>query len=111
MEKWVYLVHTNCLDPVREKEFNEWYETVHLPDVLETGGFRRVTRYENREPAEGQGKFLALYEVETGDIDQTMARHRENIAKKREQGRMSELVKVVSRALYKQISEAVESKK
>ena len=78
---------------------------------METGGFRRATRYENREPAEGEGKFLALYEVETGDIDQTMAKHQENIAKKREQGRMSELVKVVSRALYKQISEAVESKK
>ena len=111
MEKWVYLVHTNCLDPSREKEFNEWYDETHLPDILETPGFTRATRYENREPAEGQGKFLALYEVETEDIDQTMAAHQANMAKKREQGRMTELVSVVSRALYEQISDTVERKK
>ena len=111
MEKWVYIVYTNCLDPAREKEFNDWYDKVHLPDVLETRGFRRATRYEKREPAEGEGKFLALYEVETEDMEQTMARHQENVAKKREQGRMTDLVRVVSRALYKQISETVENKK
>jgi len=32
MEKWVYFVHTNCLDPAREKEFNDWYDKVHLPE-------------------------------------------------------------------------------
>jgi len=53
MEKWVYLVYTNCLDPSREKEYHEWYNQVHLPDVLETPGFKRATRYENSEPAEG----------------------------------------------------------
>ena len=63
------------------------------------------------EPAEGQGKFLALYEVATGDFDQTMAALRENVSKKREQGRMTELVRVVSWALYKQITKTQESKK
>ena len=111
MEKWVYLVDTNCLEPSREKEYHEWYNQVHLPDVLETPGFKRATRYENSEPAEGQGKFLAVYEVETEDIAQTMATHQANVAKKREQGRMSELASVVSRALYRQISETVESKR
>jgi len=110
MEKWVYLVHTDCLDSSREKEFNDWYNRVHLPDALESPGFVRATRYENREPAEGQGKFLAVYEAETDDIAQTMAVHQANIAKKREQGRVTELVKVVSRALYKQISDTVERK-
>ncbi|MEE9595484.1 MAG: DUF4286 family protein [Acidiferrobacterales bacterium] len=111
MEKWIYAVHTNCLELSREKEFNEWYDNVHLPDILETPGVTRATRYEIGEPAEGQGKFLALYEVETGDIDQTMAALRENVSKKREQGRVTELVSVVSRSLYKQITKTQASKK
>ena len=110
MEKWVYLVDTNCLEPSREKEYHEWYKQVHLPDSLETPGFKRARRYEKREPAEGQGKFLTIYEVETEDIAQTMVSHRANIAKKREQGRMTDLAGVVSRALYRQISETIESK-
>jgi hypothetical protein len=111
MEKWIYAVYSICLEPSREKEFNEWYDKVHLPDILETPGMTRATRYEIREPAAGQGKFLALYEVETEDIDQAMALLRENVSRRREQGRMTELISVVSRALYKQITKTQESKK
>ena len=110
MEKWIYAVYTICSDPSREKEFNEWYDKIHLPDVLETPGVIRATRYEIREPSEGQGRFLALYEVETEDIDRTMVALRENVSKKREQGRMTELVSLVSRALYKQITQTLESR-
>src|SRR4030042_152825 len=101
MEKWIYAVYTICRDPSREKEFNEWYDQIHLPDILETPGIKRATRYEIREPTEQQGKYVALYEVETEDIDQTIAKLRETVASKREQGRMSELVNIVARALCK----------
>jgi hypothetical protein len=111
MGKWIYAVHTNCLEPAREKEFNEWYDNVHLPDILETPGFTRATRYEIGKPAEGHARYLALYELETDDIDRTMAVLQENIAKKREQGRMTELISVVSRALHRKITKTQESKK
>ncbi len=103
MTKWLLVVGTNCADAVREKEFNEWYDKTHLPDVLETPGFVRATRYENTNPTEGQAKFLALYEIETDNLDSFMKANSENMAKKGAAGRISSLLVIVSRGVYKQI--------
>ena len=104
MGKWIVTVGSNCTDAAREAEYNEWYDKTHLPDVLETPGFVRATRYENTNPQEGEAKFLAIYEIETDDIDEFMKKNSENMAKKREAGRFSDLLKAVSHGLYRQIS-------
>ena len=104
MAKWFYVVETNCNDVAREAEFNDWYDNIHLPDILETPGFIKATRYEITEPVEGKGRFLATYEIETDDINQTMKALGENIDKKREQGRMTNIIERVSRGVYKHIS-------
>ncbi len=104
MAKWLLVVGTNSADAARETEFNEWYDKTHLPDILETPGFIRATRYENTEPSEGKAKFLATYEIETDDIDRFMKTHAENMDRKRAEGRFSELLVGVSRVLYRQIS-------
>lgn len=104
MAKWLLVVETNCNDAKREAVFNDWYDNIHLPDVLETPGFIRATRYENTDPPEGKGKFLAVYEIETDDLRQTMKALGENMGKKRDEGRMSGLVESVSWGVYKQIS-------
>ena len=103
MEKWLFVVETNCANPAREKEFNEWYDKVHVPDVLEARGIVGARRFVIQEPAQGRGKFLALYEVETDNIGKTMAALQEHMTKKREQGRHSDLVSVAFRGVYKQI--------
>ncbi len=110
MEKWVLAVETNCSDPSRDNEFNDWYDNIHVPDILETPGMLRATRYENTRPSEGRGKFLALYEIETDDIGQTMVALQENISAKAKQGRMTELVAIVSMASCRQIAAPVERK-
>ena len=104
MAKWLRVVKTNCADVVREAEFNEWYDKTHLPDVLETPGYIRATRYENIEPSEGEAKYLALYEIETDDINAVMKASRDNMDKKRAEGRSSELLVGVSRDNYRQLS-------
>jgi hypothetical protein len=104
MAKWVLVVGTNSADTAREAEFNEWYDKIHLPDVLESSGFIGATRYENIEPLEGEAKFLAIYEIETNDIDETMKALADHMAGKRAEGRYSELLVVVSRAIYRQTS-------
>ncbi len=104
MAKWLLMVATNCADAARETEFNEWYDKTHLPDVLETPGFVRATRYENTEPSEEEAKFLATYEIETDDIDRFMEAHTANMARKRAEGRFSELLARGSRGFYRQIS-------
>jgi hypothetical protein len=102
MARYILEVRTNCSDPGREAEYNDWYNNVHLPDVLETPGVVRATRYENTDPAEGEAKFVAIYEIETDDIDAFMNVLNENIQKKREAGRMNDLLVRMHRGLYKQ---------
>ncbi|MFC2039074.1 DUF4286 family protein, partial [Chloroflexota bacterium] len=92
MDKWLLLVGTNSSDPEKEKEFNDWYDKIHIPDVLETPGFIGATRWENPSPQEGEAKFLAFYEIETDDIDAFMKTNAENLARKREEGRFTDLL-------------------
>ena len=79
MAKWIMAVTTNCTDMSREAEFHKWYDGTHLPDILETPGFVRATRYENAEPGEGEARFLAVYEIETDDIQRVIKAHNENM--------------------------------
>ena len=108
MQKWLLTVESNCIDPSREKELNDWYDKVHLPDILETPGFLRASRYENTNPSEGQGKFMAMYEIETDDLGETMALFAENLNSKTAQGRLSETIIAVGGGLYRQITPPME---
>jgi hypothetical protein len=49
MEKWLMLVETNCKDDARTSEFNTWYDTVHVPDVLGCPVHKRAARYVLRD--------------------------------------------------------------
>jgi hypothetical protein len=102
VEQWLLLIESACKDPAREKEFNDWYDRIHIPDVLSgCSDIKRATRYVLYAPAGGHGKYLAAYEIETRDIDRTMAAHKANIEAKYAAGRKSDLLEVVSRKLCK----------
>jgi predicted Fe-Mo cluster-binding NifX family protein len=111
MERWINMVESYC-DPSREDEFNDWYNNMHLPDCLETPGFLAVRRYVNKELRDGRGKYLAIYEIETDDIDKTMEIRREKRMAEGKQGRLSNLgIQVWRDVLYKQIAERFAHKK
>ena len=103
MTKWIVLVETNCADPAREGEFDGWYNQTHLPDMLETAGVVRAIRYGNVDPSDGQAKYLAAYEVEADDLQAVMQASNENLQKKAAEGRMSDLLQIVSIRSYKQL--------
>lgn len=68
MGHYRYLVFT---DPVegREAEYNEWYDTIHLAEVIAVPGFVAAERYQF-EPGENQEtrhKYLAIYEFTADD--------------------------------------------
>jgi hypothetical protein len=89
--KVLLLVFSNCADPSKEDEFNEWYTNVHVPDVLQTPGAVSAQRYRNVRPGKGTRalpKYLALYEIESEDPEQVFSRMRADDAKREEQGRM-----------------------
>jgi hypothetical protein len=105
MAKATVLVFTNCADPARENEFNDWYDNTHVPDVLETPGFVSCTRYELAgDPGPGQAKFLAVYEVESDDPGATMAGLQQRVAQLAAQGRIIDCIRLVSVASYRELS-------
>jgi hypothetical protein len=55
----------------REDEFNDWYETTHLPDVLGVPGIVSAQRFEFVDVQGGPGsehRYLVLFEVEATDV-------------------------------------------
>ena len=76
MAKYTFVVLTN---PVagKEAEFNEWYNGQHVPDVLNVPGFVSAQRFRLADAQFGgeasrTHKYLALYEIETDDVDGTL---------------------------------------
>jgi len=70
MARSVWLVMSRCKDPAREEEFNHWYETVHLRDVLEYPEFLAAQRWQLVGPpsrGEPTVQYLALYELDSDD--------------------------------------------
>src|SRR5260370_303097 len=53
------------VDPEVEAEFNEWYDKEHVPERLAVPGFLSGLRY---TAAEGEPKYLALYELDDENV-------------------------------------------
>jgi hypothetical protein len=83
MARHLLLVHTT---PVagREDEYNAWYDSVHLREVLDVPEFVAAQRFAvsatpAADPLPAQ-PYLAIYEIETDDIDAALARLRKAAA-------------------------------
>ena len=75
MPKGKMFVYSNPSTPEREAEFNEWYSSVHVPDVLKIPGITAATRYKLADSPAGDapGKYLAVYDVEADDFNDILA--------------------------------------
>ena len=60
----ILLVYTDLIDDKYDEEFNAWYDTQHLPQLLELPGVLDAARY---VAVKGGPKYLAAYEVESVD--------------------------------------------
>lgn len=63
--------------PGREAEYNEWYDTVHLKEVLQVEGFVAAQRFELSDAQVGPDavppkRFLAIYEIEAESIEKAL---------------------------------------
>jgi predicted TIM-barrel fold metal-dependent hydrolase len=71
-----YLVVFSDAAAGREDEYNSWYDTQHLPDVLHVPGFTWGQRYEladNETPSTRVPRYLALYEFKSYELAATSA--------------------------------------
>jgi hypothetical protein len=55
----------------REDEYNNWYQNIHLAEVVALPGFKSVQRYRIKQPLAEHETFpyLAIYDIETDDFD------------------------------------------
>ena len=65
----IFLVYTD-VDSRHEDEFNDWYNTEHLPELLAVPGILAAARY---EAVKGGPKYLAAYETESMGVLDTAA--------------------------------------
>jgi len=92
MTKYLLFAFSDCKDPARETEFNEWYDNMHVPDMLEIPGMISATRWVSAQSGEGQRrKYLAMYELETNDIEEFNMNVRERGMRTVKEGRFSDL--------------------
>ena len=71
MARYLLFAFSDCNDPAREAEFNDWYDNTHLPDMLGVPGMIEASRWESAEPSQQQRrKYLALYTLETDDVEE-----------------------------------------
>lgn len=64
------MLHIVMVDiaPEHEAAFNDWYENVHIPQILACPGWRSATR---RLVDEGGPKYAALYEIDGPEVYET----------------------------------------
>jgi hypothetical protein len=63
----IFLVYTD-IDPIHDDEFNAWYNTEHLPELLSLPGFLDAARY---VAYKGVPRYLAVYELESAEALKT----------------------------------------
>jgi hypothetical protein len=60
--KYLFIAQCDCSVLDREKEFNDWFDHDHVPDVLATPGIVRASGYINVDPESNQRpKYLQIY--------------------------------------------------
>jgi hypothetical protein len=74
MAKHILVVFTEAQEG-REKEFNSWYDDIHLADVLKVDGYVSAQRYvvaqdqaEGFKAVDAPGRYLAIYEIEAENL-------------------------------------------
>jgi len=71
MARGILIVESRPSSPERVDEYNRWYSEVHLPEVCAVPGFVSATRY---EPVDGDGPYVAIYELELDDLASAVER-------------------------------------
>jgi hypothetical protein len=71
LHKYKLVVLTNATEG-NDQEFDEWYDKIHIPEVLAVAGFVDANRFKFRA-GDDRWKHLAIYEIEAESADKALA--------------------------------------
>ena len=114
---WFYMVKTKPSDPSRDAEFNAWYDDVDIPDVLEVPAFVRarrgveqiITDIPSSNVKDDDSKYVALYDIQTNDIDKSIIDLYVAARKMVALGRLTDVLKVVEANYYRRVAPPFEA--
>ena len=110
MPRYKFVVMTGPAEG-REQEYNDWYQNVHLSDVVAIDGIKSAQRFRLNQAVmadQPPSPYLAIYDIETNDIDGTI----EELKRRSQTGEMviSEALSSVSFAVaYEELGPAVKA--
>lgn len=73
MPRGALIVESMPSSPERLDDYHDWYDAVHIPQVLSFDGFVSARRF---APVDGDGPFVAVYEMEADDLAAAFAAYR-----------------------------------
>jgi hypothetical protein len=68
MARGILYVESRPVSPERAEEYNKWYDEVHIPEIVALDGFVSARRF----APNGDGPYLAIYEIDAPDVQQAM---------------------------------------
>jgi len=74
MPKGIMYLETMPVSADREADYHKWYNDTHLAEVTSVDGVVSARRF---APIDGNGPFVAIYELDCDDLDAVMQRLRE----------------------------------
>lgn len=77
MARYKFVAFCNAADG-KDEEFNNWYDSHHMPDMCDIPGFVSGERFSS-VGGNIPFKYMAVYEVETDDLGATMGEIRNRI--------------------------------
>jgi predicted amidohydrolase YtcJ len=117
VQSWLMVVKTISTNPAREAEFNDWYDHIDIPDVLEVPGYMRARRgvgqqlpeFPDYDLQDVEGKYVALYDIRSPDIERTIIDMLMASQQMVARGRSTSALKVVGRFYYQQSAPAYQA--
>lgn len=67
----IMYVETMPVSADKEAEYHTWYDETHLGQILSVEGIVSARRF---APTDGNGPFIAIYELDCDDLDAVVAR-------------------------------------
>ena len=101
--KGLLYVLTNCKDPAKEEELNQWFNQTHFPDMTTSGIFTTALRFRNVSPSldPHEARYAALYETEHDDLAEVMQKLDALLGDLHQRGRIHPALEMVHVALYR----------
>jgi hypothetical protein len=69
--KGIMYVETMPVSPDREADYHRWYDETHLAEITSVEGIVAARRF---APVDGNGPFIAIYELDCDDLDGAVQR-------------------------------------